>query len=254
MCALSRKLTRNLFQEEYTEDFVGRWDELIDWKKRYESENGFFESILGEHGAKTVLDIACGTGFHTVTLAKSGFDVTASDGAATMLEKARENATRFGVKDIDFVEANWCHLTDAFPNDRFDAIICLGNAFTHLFDERDRVQAIREIHSLLNEGGIAVIDQRNYDKILDRGYDSKHQFYYVGDVRVFPEETGDEFVKFRYEYDDGSSYHLTLCPIRQDYVSGLLQNAGFSYVMRYGDFEPEYDHYDPDFIVQVARK
>lgn len=245
---------RNLFQDEYTEAFVDRWDELIDWKKRYESEDGFFERILKSNDTQRVLDAACGTGFHTVTLAHIGLEVTASDGSATMLRKAKQNADRFGLQGIEFVQADWRYLTKSFPDDKFDAIVCLGNAFSHLFEESDRMQALNEMHSLLKDGGLAIIDHRNYDKILDKGYDSRHQYYYVGDVEIYPEEVNEEVCRLEYKYPDGSSYHLTLCPLRQDYMGGLIQDAGFNDVTRYGDFQPEYDHYDPDFVVQIARK
>ena len=65
-----------LFINEYTSEFVDRWDELIDWDKRRAAENGFFESVLNNNGARTVLDIACGTGYHTVNLYLNGFVVT----------------------------------------------------------------------------------------------------------------------------------------------------------------------------------
>ena len=42
---------------------MDRCDDLIDWEKRQESEGGFFEKILNDNQAKTVLDIACGTGY-----------------------------------------------------------------------------------------------------------------------------------------------------------------------------------------------
>lgn len=249
------ELSKELFQAEYTPDFVSRWDELINWRKRWESEGGFFHRLLHDNGVQTVLDIACGTGFHTISLSLDGFDVTGADGNENMLDKARENAERLGLHDLRFVEAEWTALSKAFPNEEFDAVICLGNAFTHLFDQDDRAEAMEEIHKVLKDGGLAIIDQRNYDKILDKGYDNKHQYYYVGEnVHAYPEELTDEYVRFRYEYDDGSSYHLTMCPIRQDYVSDLFRETGFKDVRRYGDFESEYDHYDPDFIVQVGIK
>lgn len=120
-----------LFINEYTSEFVDRWDELIDWDKRRAAENGFFESVLNNNGARTVLDIACGTGYHTVNLYLNGFIVTGSDGSANMVEKANENAARSGLKNQRLVEAQWTSLSAAFPNEKFDAIICLGNAFTH---------------------------------------------------------------------------------------------------------------------------
>ena len=246
---------KDLYKEQYSTEFVGRWDELIDWQRRAEAENNFFQNILKEHDAETVLDIACGTGFHVVTLAANGFDVTGADGAPNMLAQARENAARFGMTDVRLVEAEWTRLTDAFAGERFDAVICLGNAFTHLFEESDRRQTLDQVYRLVNEDGIAIIDQRNYDAILDNGYHSKHQSYYLGEmVEVRPEELTEEMLKMRYEYADGEVHFLTICPIRQDYVTGLLQNAGFSSVKRYGDFAADYDFYEPDFVIQVAKK
>ena len=246
---------KDLYKEQYSEDFAGRWDELIDWQRRAQAENNFFQEVLKEHGAETVLDIACGTGFHSVTLSADGFDVTAADGAPNMLVQTRENAKHFGLEDLRVVEAEWTRLGASFAGERFDAIICLGNAFTHLFDEADRVKALDEIYRLLNRDGVAIIDQRNYDAILDNGFSSKHQSYYMGEtVTVRPEELTEDILKMRYEYDDGAVHFLSLCPIRQEYVTGLLLDAGFSSVERYGDFAADYEFYDPDFVIQVATK
>lgn len=241
--------------QEYSADFVSRWDELIDWRKRYKSENGFFQKILEEHAAKKVLDIACGTGFHTVTLSRAGFDVTGADGSTNMLTKAKRNAEEFGLERLRFVEAEWTSLTNAFPNEKFNAIICLGNAFTHLFDDKDRLRAVREVYKLLNDTGIAIIDQRNYDKILDKGFRSNRRYYYLGkSVTISAENVSDDVIKFRYKYGDGSVYRLTMCPIRQNYLTNLLWQVGFRGVERYGDFKADYDFYEPDFIIQVAKK
>ena len=246
---------KDLYKEQYSLEFVGRWDELIDWQRRAEAENNFFQDILKEHGAETVLDIACGTGFHAVTLKADGFDVTAADGAPNMLAQARENAERLGIDDLRLVEAEWTRLRESFPYERFDAVICLGNSFTHLFDESDRIRSLNEVYHLLNNDGIAIIDQRNYDAILDNGFSSKHQSYYLGEtVDVKPEELTEDVLKMRYKYSDGEVYFLTMCPIRQDYVTDLLLGTGFRSVERYGDFEAGYDLYDPDFVIQIARK
>ena len=246
---------KDLYKEQYSPEFAGRWDELIDWKRRAEAENNFFQKILKEHDVETVLDIACGTGFHSITLRADGFDVTAADGAPNMLAQTRENAQRFGIHDLRVVEAEWTRLAESFTDERFDAVICLGNAFTHLFDEGDRVKTLDNIYQLLNTNGIAVIDQRNYDAILDNGFSSKHQSYYLGEtVDVRPEEFTEDVLKMRYEYNDGEVHFLTVCPIRQDYVTGLLVDAGFRSVERYGDFVDSYDFYEPDFVIQVAKK
>ena len=246
---------KDLYKEQYSPEFAGRWDELIDWQRRAEAENNFFQHILKGHGVETVLDIACGTGFHSVTLKADGFQVTAADGAPNMLVQTRQNAQRLGIDDLRIVEAEWTRLGESFAGEQFDAVICLGNAFTHLFDEGDRIKALSEMYKLLTRDGVAIIDQRNYDAILDNGFSSKHQSYYLGEkVEVRPEDLSEDLLTMRYKYEDGEVHFLTMCPIRQEYVTNLLLDSGFRSVKRYGDFVENYDLYEPDFVIQVARK
>src|SRR5437588_1191234 len=69
------------YKEEYVEGFVEKWDDLIDWKRRYESEGSFFIDLLKERGVKRVLDVATGTGFHSVRLIEAGFETISVDGS-----------------------------------------------------------------------------------------------------------------------------------------------------------------------------
>ncbi|HSP26836.1 MAG TPA: class I SAM-dependent methyltransferase, partial [Saliniramus sp.] len=124
------------YQAEYVKTFVEKWDELIDWDARAAAEGDFFIDILRSRGKHKVLDVACGTGFHSVRLLQAGFDVTSVDGNAAMLNQAFENA-----KDRDLIlkltHADWRWLNKDIQG-KYDAIICLGNSFTHLHDEADR--------------------------------------------------------------------------------------------------------------------
>ena len=239
----------DLFISEFPPEFVDRWDELIDWEKRRQAEGGFFESILNNSGARTVLDIACGTGYHTVTLKLNGFEVTGSDGSANMVNKAKENTEQFGIKSTRLVEAQWDSLSAAFPEEKFDSIICLGNSFAHLFDDDARRQALDEIYGMLDDGDVLVIDHRNYDAMLDKGFSSKKLYYFGDTVNVQPDSISEEVVRLSYFYADGSVHHLTLCPYRQEHLTTLLLETGFQLVELYGDFKVDHSFYDPDLII-----
>lgn len=241
------------YQNEYIEGFVEKWDELINWQARSSSEGEFFIKTLKEHGAKRVLDAATGTGFHSIRLIEAGFDVASVDGSVEMLVKAFENATR---KDqiLQTVHSDWRQLTRHIQ-ERFDAVICLGNSFTHLFSEEDRRKTLAEFYSVLKHDGILILDQRNYDLILDEGFKSKHTYYYCGEnVKAEPEYVDDGLARFRYEFPDECIYHLNMFPLRKDYVRRLLHEVGFQDVTTYGDFQETYQQNDPDFYIHVARK
>lgn len=243
----------NHYTQEYITSFVEKWDELIDWEKRWESEGEFFIEQLRSYGVERVLDVATGTGFHSVRLLSAGFDVVSADGSPEMLAKAFQNAYERGFV-LRTVQADWRWLNRTV-HEQFDAVICLGNSFTHLFAEHDRRKALAEYYATLNHDGILILDQRNYDAILDEGFSSKHKYYYCGDqVVAEPEYIDNGLARFQYQFPDGAKYHLNMYPLRKQYTRNLMHEVGFQHIETYGDFQETFKANEPDFLVHVAEK
>lgn len=241
------------YQTEYVQSFVEKWDELIDWKARAESEGDFFIRTLRERGVKKVLDVATGTGFHSVRLREAGFEVVSADGSPEMLARAFNNGADRG-HILRTVQADWRWL-NRDVHGKYDAVICLGNSFTHLFTERDRRKTLAEFYAALRHDGILILDQRNYDQILDDGFKSKHAYYYCGDdVKAEPEHVDEGLARFRYSFPDGSQYHLNMYPLRRSYVERLMKEVGFQSVETFADFQETYKTDDPDFYIHIASK
>ncbi len=241
------------YKEEYIHQFVDKWDQLIDWDARETSEGQFFIDELKKRGARRVLDAAAGTGFHSVRLLRAGFEVVTADGSPEMLAKAFANG-----KDRGFilrtVQADWRWM-NRDVHGKFDAVICLGNSFTHLHSEHDRRKTLAEFYALLNHDGVLILDQRNYDSMLDHGFSSKHTYYYCGDnVKAEPEHIDPGLARFRYEFPDKSVFHLNMFPLRKDYTTRLMREVGFQRIKTYGDFQETYHDDDPDFFIHVAEK
>jgi len=241
------------YKEEYINSFVNKWDDLIDWDARAKGEGDFFIKELKKRGKHKILDVATGTGYHSIQLLKHGFDVWSADGSPNMLAKAFENAKSHGYI-LKTMQADWRWLNRTISG-RFDAIICLGNSFTHLFSERDRRKALAEYYSALRHDGILIIDNRNYDDILDNGFSSKHTYYYAGEnVKAEPEYIDEGLARFRYEFYDKSQYHLNMFPLRKDYITNLMKEVGFQTIDTYGDFQETYSQDEPDFFIHIADK
>jgi SAM-dependent methyltransferase len=241
------------YKIEYVSSFVDHWDQLIDWEARAKSEGHFFIDVLRQRKARKVLDVATGTGFHSVRLLRAGFEVVSVDGSPEMLAKAFNNAHK---RDLILRtnQADWRWL-NRDVHEKFDAIVCLGNSFTHLFSERDRRKALAEFYAALRHDGVLILDQRNYDSILDSGFSSKHTYYYCGDnVKAEPEYTDEGLARFRYEFPDKKVFHLNMFPLRKDYTRRLMYEVGFQRIKTYGDFQETYHGDDPDFFVHVAEK
>jgi SAM-dependent methyltransferase len=152
------------------------------------------------------------------------------------------------------VQADWRWLNRDIHG-KFDAVICLGNSFTHLFSEHDRRKALAEFYAALRHDGILILDQRNYDAILDEGFKTKHTYYYCGEnVKAEPEHVDDGLARFRYEFPDKSVFHLNMFPLRKEYVRKLLFQVGFQTVRTLGDFKETYQQSEPDFFIHLAEK
>lgn len=242
------------FAGQYVATFVDRWDDLIDWDARRKGEGAFFAETLHRDGARTVLDAASGTGYHSVALSQAGFTVTAADGSAEMIRRTRANARTSGQEFTTHV-ADWRTLATTLSGQKFDAVVCLGSSFPHLFDEDDRRTTLQQFSALLKPGGLLFIDHRNFDAIRAHQYRSSGRYYYCGQqATVTVDHVDSSLCRFRYEFTDQASYTLEVYPLLADEMTGLLADEGFDQVQRIGDFIPGLDLTEADFVIHVARK
>ena len=104
----------------------------------------------GIHEGQSVLDVAGGVGEPSLTIAKTvgpSGSVTCTDAVAEMVDAARSEATRQGIKNVQFRQCTADSLP--FPNDSFDAVVSrLGVMFFP-----DPLAALREIIRVTMPGG-----------------------------------------------------------------------------------------------------
>jgi 2-polyprenyl-3-methyl-5-hydroxy-6-metoxy-1,4-benzoquinol methylase len=84
-------------------------------------EVDFIEAEINHNRASRILDIGCGTGRHSVELARRGYSVVGVDLSDSMLAKARAKAQASGVS-VEFIQADARHLQ--YRNE-FDLVIML---------------------------------------------------------------------------------------------------------------------------------
>jgi ubiquinone/menaquinone biosynthesis C-methylase UbiE len=131
-----------------------RYERYVPWKSRLAREIPFLESKFRAAEAERILDCACGPGRHAVALAQKGFEVTALDASPEMLERARKHARTEQV-ELELVQARF----ESLPKDihgRFEGLICLGNALSAASDLDAVATVVKELHTALEPGGIAI--------------------------------------------------------------------------------------------------
>jgi SAM-dependent methyltransferase len=106
-----------------------------------------------------LVDLGCGTGRLSVTLAREGYVCTAVDLSAEMLAIVGEKATAAGV-EVTRIQANLVDLS-ALADASFDHAACLFQTLG-LIDGADfRRRAAAHVHRVLRPGGIFVLHVHN---------------------------------------------------------------------------------------------
>jgi glycine/sarcosine N-methyltransferase len=113
--------------------------------------------------ASAVLDAACGTGIDAAVLARRGFGVRASDGSEAMVEAAAARFRREGLA-IPVQRCLWADLPAAI-DERFDVVLCTGNALVHAAGRDAMVRALVGLRRMARPGGHVVVDSRNWEKL-----------------------------------------------------------------------------------------
>ena len=106
----------------------------------------------------TVLELCCGDGLHSLTAARAGADVTASDIAENSLALARQRASRAGLT-LRTVAANAEKLP--LPDASFDLVTCAGS-----LSYVDLESLLAELRRVLRPGGaFIIVDSLNQNPV-----------------------------------------------------------------------------------------
>lgn len=109
-----------------------------------------------------VLDLACGKGRHSITLAQKGFTVVGADLAANSIAAAELNRVALALDHLHFVVHD---MRKPLEGQQFDAIFNLFTSFGY-FDTLEENQAVcKSVAEMLTPEGLLVIDFLNAHKV-----------------------------------------------------------------------------------------
>jgi SAM-dependent methyltransferase len=117
-------------------------------------EVDFLEKALAPIAGASLLDIPCGSGRHSVELARRGYGVTGVDLSADFLHLARVRAEEAQAS----VELRHGDMRNpALDSDAFDGAFCVGNSFPYL-DRTGVIAFLTALKKAVRPGGRLVID------------------------------------------------------------------------------------------------
>ena len=220
----------------------------------------FLDRNYSASGNKAILDLACGTGTYSLALARLGYYVLGTDLEPGMVDAARQKAEEERL-DVRFAVAD---MRDADKLGKtFDGLFCIGNSLAHLLDENDLTQAMQAMCRALTEGGTAIIQIVNFDRILALGdtelplIENENLRF----VRIYRPQSEERLVfdsVLEIKKENGAIEQLensvTLRPIRKVALEKHLYDAGFGSIAFYGNFKEEPYTQSAQAIVVVAKK
>ena len=143
---------------DYYDEFAEYYDE--DSSTDNVAKVKLLESIIQRLNpeAKSILEIACGTGNVLVPLSKH-YDVTGLDLSPKMLDIARAK-----LPNVPFVQAD---MTEFELGKKFDVVLCIFDSINHLVDFAQWEATFDRVKAHLNDSGIFIVDINTVHK-MDR--------------------------------------------------------------------------------------
>ena len=138
--------------------------DIKDWENTYKSKGVVQHevlhtvqnsvNVLKRNSCKRVLDLGCGTGRHSIFLAKNNFDVYAVDISETAIDILKQRAKIENINNIHFKIAD-IYNTE-FETNFFDSVLCVWSTGHGL--KKDVYQSVLEMHRILKPGGVLLAD------------------------------------------------------------------------------------------------
>lgn len=200
-----------------------------------------------------VLDLACGSGRHSILFAKKGFNVTAMDLSENLLKVAKNNAWKEEVS-INFIEADIRHFR---LNEKFDLVVNLFTSFGYFEKDEENFSIFSTASNMLEKGGYFVFD------FMNRGYvenflvkESKGQV--AGEVIVQKRRiVGDRVIKDIIINDNGNTktFYESVKMYRLKELKEAILEKGLAIKETFGDFKGnKYSEDSSPRIIIIAQK
>jgi ubiquinone/menaquinone biosynthesis C-methylase UbiE len=211
--------------------------------------------------AKTILDVACGTGELSVWLAEAEFQVTGVDLSEDMLAVAHAKAVDRGLP-IQFFQANMTEMEDFGV---FDVITIFCDSLNYLQTEAEFVQTFQRVYELLQTNGLFIFDVHSLWKM---NHIFKNQIFAINDEQIsyiwqcfegeWPNSVEHDLSFFVLDeqtnkYDRFDELHFQRTFSTHQFEQWLI-DAGFEILEVTADFTEDKPKEDSERIFFTARK
>jgi SAM-dependent methyltransferase len=125
--------------------------------KDYQRECDYLEELFKMFRVRVrkILDLGCGTGNHSIELAKRGYEVIGIDISEKMITIATEKLKNLNKRRIKFIRDD---IRNFSLNERFDAVISMFAVIGYINENDDLIKTFSNVREHLKEDGIFIFD------------------------------------------------------------------------------------------------
>lgn len=197
-----------------------------------------------------ILDLGCGTGRHSIALAKRGFHVVGIDQSPTMIKEANHKISKTNLP-VRFEMADVRHV----KLDQFNLVISLFTSFGYEENERENANILKVIYQHLLPNGYLFLDFLNPKGVL-RSLKPLEEKWIDGERVIIKKEIIKDVV-IKTIYFPGRTYQEKVKLYTRDILEKMLTDQHFKILHVWNDYEGNPWKEDGDrqlFACQVASK
>ena len=162
-----------------------KYYDLVHENKNYEKESAYINGLIQKYtpGAKTILDIGCGTGNYAFAMQKLGYQVDGVDSSSQMIQIA--NGKLFKSKCISSSPSFSCGRMEVYNcQTKFDAVICLFFSLCYQTTDDLIFESLCRFKDQIKENGILIFDFWHKEGVLAQKPELKIQNYCTKDLEI----------------------------------------------------------------------
>jgi 2-polyprenyl-3-methyl-5-hydroxy-6-metoxy-1,4-benzoquinol methylase len=200
-----------------------------------------------------ILDMACGSGRHSIAFAKRGYDVTAVDFSENLLSEAKKNSSNVGVQIKLFLS----DIREFKSDIKFDLTLNLFTSIGYFDNDEENFAVVQKANELLKKGGYFILDYFNKDFLVDNLVPIT--ILSVNGAKITQNRTieGNRVVKYITiaKNDNVSKFHESVRLYSFDELNEVLTNFGFRVIKMLGDFNgSNFDKLNSSRVIFIAQK
>jgi SAM-dependent methyltransferase len=228
------------------------WAEIAD-KNQTKQQIQFLKNHLKPAGY--VLDLACGSGRHSIVLSADGYMMIGLDASLRLLKIAKQRSQGIAVVlgDIRFLP---------FKTDTFDAAVSVDTSFGYLPSEADDKVSLSEVRRVMTQEGLLIIDVFNREylalKYREQSNSTKEKGYpsFILQQKRTISDSG-EWLCDLWTVRDKENLQVSFFEHKvrlygRDKLRSLLEGAGFRGNRVFGGYEGENFGVDSPRLIFLA--